>query len=56
LHRALFLETSPAPAKYALARLGRCRPDLRLPLVETGEPTQRAVDAALVHAGLLNAA
>ncbi len=34
---ALFLETSPAPAKYALARLGKCRAELRLPLVEIGE-------------------
>ncbi len=52
LHTALFRETSPAPAKYALARLGRCHADVRLPLVEVGEATARAVDAALAHAGL----
>jgi 4-hydroxy-tetrahydrodipicolinate synthase len=56
LHTALFLETSPAPTKYALARLGRCAADLRLPLVEVGEATARAVDEALAHAGLLEAA
>ena len=33
LHRALFLETSPAPVKYAVARLGKCAPEVRLPLV-----------------------
>ena len=56
LHTALFLETSPAPAKYALHRLGRCAADLRLPLVEVGPATAAAVDAALAHAGLLEAA
>jgi 4-hydroxy-tetrahydrodipicolinate synthase len=55
LHTALFLETSPAPVKYALARLGRCTAELRLPLVGVSEATARAVDAALVHAGLLEA-
>ena len=56
LHTALFLENSPAPAKYALHRLGRCAADLRLPLVEVGPATAAAVDAALAHAGLLEAA
>jgi 4-hydroxy-tetrahydrodipicolinate synthase len=56
LHTALFLETSPAPAKYALSRLGRCGGEVRLPLVGVGEATARAVDAALAHAGLLESA
>jgi 4-hydroxy-tetrahydrodipicolinate synthase len=56
LHTALFLETSPAPAKYALSRLGRCGGELRLPLVGVGEATARAVDAALAHASLLESA
>src|SRR3954469_2282616 len=34
LHKNLFCEPSPAPAKFALSRLGRCGPTLRLPLVE----------------------
>jgi 4-hydroxy-tetrahydrodipicolinate synthase len=54
LHRALFLETSPAPVKYAVARLGRCAPDVRLPLVPPKAPTREAVDAAMVGAGLIN--
>jgi 4-hydroxy-tetrahydrodipicolinate synthase len=56
LHTALFLETSPAPTKYALQRLGRCAADLRLPLVAVSEATAQAVDAALAHAGLLEPA
>ena len=55
LHRALFLETSPAPVKYALSLLGRCSAHVRLPLVEPGEATKSAVREAMVHAGLLNA-
>src|SRR6266508_2895320 len=31
LHMALFIETSPAPTKYALSVLGRCEETLRLP-------------------------
>jgi 4-hydroxy-tetrahydrodipicolinate synthase len=33
LNQLLFVEPSPAPAKAALALLGRCSPDVRLPLV-----------------------
>ena len=54
LHRALFLETSPAPVKYAVARLGKCAPDVRLPLVAPKEATRERVDAAMVSAGLIN--
>ncbi len=54
LHRALFFETSPAPVKYALARLGRCHETVRLPLVPPTEPTRQAVDEALRRAGLLS--
>jgi 4-hydroxy-tetrahydrodipicolinate synthase len=52
LHRALFLETSPAPIKAALAMLGRCEAELRLPLVGIGERTRAALEAALGSAGL----
>ena len=55
LHRALFLETSPAPVKYAVARLGKCAPDVRLPLVAAqGSRPSETVDAAMVAAGLIN--
>ena len=52
LHQALFCETSPAPAKHALSRLGRCSAEVRLPLVELGERSRARVDAALESAGL----
>jgi 4-hydroxy-tetrahydrodipicolinate synthase len=52
LHQALFCETSPAPAKYALSRLGRCGGEVRLPLVEIGERSRAKVDAALTAVGL----
>ncbi len=53
LHHALFLEPSPGPVKYAVSLLGRCEPDVRLPLVAVTEPTKKAVKAAMVHAGLI---
>jgi 4-hydroxy-tetrahydrodipicolinate synthase len=54
LHKALFLETSPAPVKYAVARLGKCAANVRLPLVAPRESTSARVDAAMVSAGLIN--
>jgi 4-hydroxy-tetrahydrodipicolinate synthase len=52
LHKNLFCEPSPAPAKFALSRLGRCRPTLRLPLVEMTEAGQATVAAALAECGI----
>jgi 4-hydroxy-tetrahydrodipicolinate synthase len=54
LHVALFIETNPSPAKYALSVLGRCTESVRLPLVLLEEKTKAAVRDAMVHAGLLN--
>ena len=53
LHSALFAEASPGPAKYALYRLGKCKNELRLPLVPITKATEKLIDDALVHAGLL---
>lgn len=53
LHKALFLEPSPAPTKYALAKLGVCSEESRLPLVPVSAATRAAVDAAMKIAGLL---
>ena len=54
LHKALFSDASPAPAKYALSRVRPGFPTgLRLPLVPASEASRRAVDAALHHAGLV---
>ena len=54
LHTNLFLETNPAPAKYALSLLGRMSDEVRLPMVPISKATQDAVRAAMVHAGLLD--
>ena len=54
LHDALFVETNPAPVKYAAWRLGLIEsPECRLPLAPLMESTKQTVDAALAHAGLL---
>lgn len=54
LHHALFIETSPAGAKFALAQLGKISGDLRLPLVEVSPSVQKAITAAMRHAGILH--
>src|SRR4051794_21786501 len=54
LHHALFIETNPAPAKYALSVLGKCADTVRLPMVRLAEKTKAAVRDAMVHAGLIN--
>jgi 4-hydroxy-tetrahydrodipicolinate synthase len=52
LHKALFLDASPAPTKYALARLGFCREELRLPLVPCSDAVKPELEAALREAGV----
>ena len=54
LHEALFAETSPAPVKYAASVLGKCSPEVRLPLVEPTQATKDKVDSAMRSVGLLN--
>ncbi len=38
LHDALFVETSPAPVKYACSLLGQSSAEVRLPLVAASRP------------------
>ena len=54
LHIALFIETNPSPAKYALSVLGKCAETVRLPMVPLADKTKTAVRDAMVHAGLIN--
>jgi 4-hydroxy-tetrahydrodipicolinate synthase len=54
LHHNLFIETSPAPVKYALSLLGKGAETLRLPMVPLGDKSKAAVRDAMVHAGLIN--
>ena len=52
LHRQLFCEPSPAPVKWAMARLGLCSEALRLPIVPLSEAGGRLVGQALIDAGI----
>ena len=54
LHRATFLEPSPAPIKYALNKLGKCTNELRAPLITINENTKKIMDSALKYAELIN--
>jgi len=54
LHRATFLEPSPCPIKYALSKLGKCKNELRAPLVPVTEETSKIMDNALIHANLIS--
>jgi 4-hydroxy-tetrahydrodipicolinate synthase len=54
LHINLFVETSPAPIKYALSLIGKCANTLRLPMVPATAKAELAVRQAMVHAGLTN--
>ena len=54
LHHNLFIETNPAPAKYALSLLGKIADTVRLPMVPLAEKSRTAVRDAMVHAGLIN--
>ena len=54
LHKNLFLENNPGGVKYAVSRLGRCRNEFRLPVVPVGPESERAIDSAMRHAGVLN--
>ena len=54
LHKAMFSDSSPAPAKYALSRIHDWfSPEVRLPIIPATEASRAAVDAALVAAGVL---
>jgi len=50
LVEALFVETSPAPVKYAASLLGKCRNELRLPMVPCSKNTEKLVKEAMAEA------
>ena len=51
LIRAMFYETNPAPIKYAMARVGLCSGEMRLPLAEVTGETKRMIDIELTRYG-----
>jgi len=55
LHDVLFIETNPAPVKYAVSRLGFGTADMRLPMVPLTEASRRAIDKVLSDLDLVSA-
>lgn len=53
LHEAMFVETNPAPAKWALETMGYIEGGIRLPLVPLSESARGPVRQALADAGLI---
>ena len=53
VHKNLFIEPSPIPVKWAMARMGLCGAALRLPLTPMSPSCEAAVEGALHSAGLL---
>ena len=52
LHQKLFVETSPAPVKWAMAQMGLIEPGLRLPMVPLTERSYDTVREAMNEAGI----
>ena len=53
LHKALFTDASPSPTKFALAHLGLCAEDVRLPILAAAEASRTEVIAAMRDAGVI---
>jgi len=53
LHRDLFVESNPAPAKWALYKMGKIQLGIRLPLVELTKEAQVVVENSLKQANIL---
>jgi 4-hydroxy-tetrahydrodipicolinate synthase len=52
LHKALFLDASPGPTKFALSRLGLCAEESRLPITSCGSVHHAEILAAMAEAGV----
>ena len=53
VHNSLFLESNPAPVKYAAKLLGLCNDEIRLPLVNIKKDTQKEIKKSLETAELI---
>jgi 4-hydroxy-tetrahydrodipicolinate synthase len=49
-----FVETSPAPVKFAMARMGLLEPVWRLPMVAPSPASQQKIEHVLESLGLLS--
>lgn len=54
LHDAMFVETNPTPVKFAASLLGKCDPEVRLPMVPLSTKSKARIEEAMRGAGLLN--
>lgn len=53
LLKTLFIETNPIPVKAAMALMGLCSPEIRLPLCEMSSANYEKLKTALINYGLL---
>ncbi|NKE70526.1 4-hydroxy-tetrahydrodipicolinate synthase [Candidatus Manganitrophus noduliformans] len=53
LHQVMFVETNPIPVKAALALMGKCADEVRLPLWRMSDENFKKLKAALKRYGLL---
>lgn len=55
LHKVLFVESNPIPAKYALYKMNKIQKGMRLPLTWLSESQHDIVDTALLNTSLIQA-
>ena len=53
LHTGLFCDANPGPVKYAASLLGKCTPEVRLPMTEISDAAKETVRQAMETVGLL---
>jgi 4-hydroxy-tetrahydrodipicolinate synthase len=53
VHKALFVESNPIPVKWAVSRMGRCKPALRLPLTPLSDANRPHLESVLQSSGLI---
>jgi len=52
---AMYVESNPVPLKYMLSLLGKCTPEVRLPLCELSDASKAVVQKAVATVGLVPA-
>lgn len=52
LHDAMFIESNPMPAKWALNRLAKIESGIRLPLTQPSTQAQQSIEKAMLECGI----
>ncbi len=52
LHEAMFIESNPIPAKWALNRLAKIESGIRLPLTQPSTKAQQSIEKAMLKCGI----